>query len=95
MHKSAVEAGKQAGFRPKEYSPEKAGVGGSTPSLATIIQYPFVHRNRFQGLFSNCSMAFWMTVSRLSSCAIPSGAAPVTARANTSACVVTSLGLIS
>jgi hypothetical protein len=27
----------EKGFRPKEYSPEKAGVGGSTPSLATII----------------------------------------------------------
>jgi hypothetical protein len=37
---------------------EKAGVGGSTPSLATIIQYPFVHGNRFQGivlkLFDGC-----------------------------------------
>ena len=40
-------------------------------------------------------MAFWMTVSRLSFCAIPSGAAPVTARANTSACIVTILGRIS
>jgi hypothetical protein len=27
----------EKGFRLKEYSPEKAGVGGSTPSLATII----------------------------------------------------------
>ena len=27
----------------------------------------------FRGLFSRCSMAFWMTVSRLSSCAIPTG----------------------
>jgi hypothetical protein len=25
----------EKGFRLKEYSPEKAGVGGSTPSLAT------------------------------------------------------------
>jgi hypothetical protein len=37
---------------------EKSGVGGSTPSLATIIQYPFVHGNRFQGivlkLFDGC-----------------------------------------
>jgi hypothetical protein len=27
----------EKGFRPRESSPEKAGVGGSTPSLATII----------------------------------------------------------
>jgi hypothetical protein len=27
----------EKGLRLKEYSPEKAGVGGSTPSLATII----------------------------------------------------------
>ena len=27
----------EKGFRLKERSPEKAGVGGSTPSLATII----------------------------------------------------------
>jgi hypothetical protein len=27
----------EKGFRLKEYSPEKAGVGGSTPSLATIF----------------------------------------------------------
>jgi hypothetical protein len=31
----------------REYSPEKAGVGGSTPSLATIlIAFVFNHRNR-------------------------------------------------
>src|SRR5580704_14998473 len=27
----------EKGFRLKEYSPEKAGVGGSTPSLATTV----------------------------------------------------------
>jgi hypothetical protein len=27
----------EKGFRLKERSPEKAGVGGSTPSLATIL----------------------------------------------------------
>jgi hypothetical protein len=38
-----------------ESSPEKAGVGGSIPSLATMFSYTYNHhKNRLGSIGSNC-----------------------------------------
>jgi hypothetical protein len=38
----------EKGFKLREYSPEKAGVGGSTPSLATMISITYKQLGRFR-----------------------------------------------
>jgi hypothetical protein len=42
MHEKMAEWNRINGMRAGDYSPEKAGVGGSTPSLATIVSSTYL-----------------------------------------------------